>query len=53
MRRGCRLLLTDTTKKDGEGVGKSDKKRERVIDRSSCFYITTRLTTVGMLRLSM
>ena len=53
MRRGCRLLLIDTTRKeDGERLGKSDKKREDKMDRSSCFYITTRSTTVGMFRLS-
>ena len=54
MRRGCRLLLIDTTRKeDGKRVGKSNEKSEEEMDRSSCFYIITTPTAVGMLRLSM
>ena len=53
MRRGCRLLLIDTTgKEEGERVGRCDKKREEEMDGSSCLDITTRPTTVDILRLS-
>ena len=54
VRRGSRLLLIDTTRKeDGERVGKSDEKSEEEMDSSSCFYIITAPPAVGMLRLSM